>query len=545
MAINTASAPTKMISKTPSTGSQVKRPLTSASGDGRTPRVDPVLIYTLCVSGLGLALFLWSLGHISSFSPDFLLLFGLCVVAELTTSSSLMPQMLFSMSSAVTFATLFLFGPLPATLVAMAGGVAITLVADMANRRRDRPRDGSALLQRVLFNMAALGLSAAASGGVYVVSGGRVGEVALLSNLLPMVLAVASNEIVNAVLVIGVVSLQTGRPPFQIWRQSVSWVVPISILSMAIGGAGLALGHQLAGPLGLGVFFLPLALTIYASRSDVRQTKNQMARLEEIIAERTDDLREANEELKRMDRAKMNFFAVVNHDMQDPLTAVLGYTDLLSMKSPLSPKQEDTLHILKDSSERVLDLVNNILDISRLEDGKLTIVPQAMAVLPAVNQALAVIKPMAEKKLISISADVSPTIPDVRGDPKRVGQILVNLLSNAVKYTPDTGSVTIAARRNEMENMVEISVTDNGLGIPADHLPHVFDRFSRIERAETRHTVGTGLGLSIAKALVEAHGGEIRVNSEEGHGTCFTFTLPIAEPFSMEPLLQEHPKQES
>jgi signal transduction histidine kinase len=139
---------------------------------------------------------------------------------------------------------------------------------------------------------------------------------------------------------------------------------------------------------------------------------------------------------------------------------------------------------------------------------------------------------MAEKNLLSISVDVPRTIPYVRGDPKRLDQILVNLLSNAIKYTPNLGSITIAARRSETANRVEISVADNGFGIPAHHLPHIFDPFSRIERDAIQHTVGTGLGLPIVKGLVEAHGGEIWVESEEGHGACFTFTLPIAEELS-------------
>jgi signal transduction histidine kinase len=333
----------------------------------------------------------------------------------------------------------------------------------------------------------------------------------------------------NAGLVVGAASLQTGQPAFQIWRQNVSWATPMNLVSMVVGGGGLALGYQIAGILGVGVFFLPLALTIYAFRLYLEQTKAQMARLEEIIAERTDDLRQANEELKRLDRLKTNFFSVINHEMRNPLAAILGYTDLLLMRGPLSPKQENMLSTIRYSGQRLLDLVNNILDISRLEEGKLTIIPQTMGVLPAVNQALEIIKPMAEKKYISISVDISPTTPDVRGDPKRVSQILVNLLSNAVKYTPDTGSVTISARRNETANMIEISVADNGIGIPTDHLPHIFDRFSRFERDVMKDIVGTGLGLSIAKGLLEAHGGEIWVESEEGYGTCFTFTLPIAD----------------
>jgi signal transduction histidine kinase len=125
--------------------------------------------------------------------------------------------------------------------------------------------------------------------------------------------------------------------------------------------------------------------------------------------------------------------------------------------------------------------------------------------------------------------DVAKDVPSVHGDPRRVDQILINLLGNAVKYTPDTGSVVVAAQVNEATHMVEVSVTDNGIGIPADMLPIIFDRYSRIERTEVRRTVGTGLGLSIAKALVNAHGGEIWVASEEGYGSTFTFTLPPSE----------------
>jgi signal transduction histidine kinase len=500
----------------------------SKSTDNPTLRLDPLRVYTACVSGLGIGLLFWSLSHISSSLPSILLFIGLVVVAELTTTEVLAPQMAFSTSSAVVFATFLLFGPLPAALVGMIGGLVTTLVRDITDRRRGR-LIGAPLLQRALFNMGASGLAVVVAGGVYLLPGGRVGDIALLSNLLLLVLAAAAFETMNAGLVVGAASLQTGQSAFQIWRQNVSWATPMNLVSMVVGGGGLALGYQIAGILGVGVFFLPLALTIYAFRLYLEQTKAQMARLEEIIAERTDDLRQANEELKRLDRLKTNFFSVINHEMRNPLAAILGYTDLLLMRGPLSPKQENMLSTIRYSGQRLLDLVNNILDISRLEEGKLTIIPQTMGVLPAVNQALEIIKPIAEKKYISISVDVSPTTPDVRGDPKRVSQILVNLLSNAVKYTPDTGSVTISARRNETANMIEISVADNGIGIPTDHLPHIFDRFSRFERDVMKDTVGTGLGLSIAKGLLEAHGGEIWVESEEGYGTCFTFTLPIAD----------------
>jgi signal transduction histidine kinase len=428
---------------------------------------------------------------------------GLIIVTELMFSEAIAPQVLFSTSAAVTFSTLLLFGPWPAALVAMVGGITITLVAHARQARSGR----APLLQRALFNMAALGLANAFGGMIFLLSGGTVGEIVLLSDTLPALVAATCIEFANAALVVGVVYLQTRQPAREIWRQNVSRAVPVNILTMAVGGGGLALGYQIAGILGLGVFVLPIAMIIYAFSLYVRQTKAQMARLEEIVAERTHNLEKANEELGHLDQLRSD---------------------------NLTDSQELMLRNIKVSSQRLMDLVNNLLDAARLEDGRMTIVPDVVEVLPAVQQALAVIQPMADEKHISIKTSVSPTIPYVWGDAKRVNQILVNLLSNAVKYTPNTGSVTIAARQDSTSDMVVIKVSDTGVGIPGEQLPHIFDRFSRIERAETKHTIGTGLGLSIAKGLVEAHGGEIRVESEERQGTCFTFTLPVAEQPSIE-----------
>jgi signal transduction histidine kinase len=304
----------------------------------------------------------------------------------------------------------------------------------------------------------------------------------------------------------------------------------MNILGMIVGGGGLALGYQIAGVLGLAVFFLPIALTIYACRLYIAQTKAQMERQEEIIAERTDDLQKANKELQRLDRIKTSFFSVVNHEMRTPLTAIIGYSELLlNDKILLTDLQSDMLHRVLDNSQRLVDLVNNLLDISRLEEGKLRLELQAMDVTTIVDRAITAVKPMAEQKHISIFVDVPGTLLNVYGDSTRVDQILVNLLSNAVKYTPDTGSVTISAQRDGVVGMVTISVADTGIGIPANQLPFIFDRFVRAERDLMMNIVGTGLGLSITKGLVEAHGGSIWAESEEGRGSVFTFTLPEDE----------------
>jgi signal transduction histidine kinase len=344
-----------------------------------------------------------------------------------------------------------------------------------------------------------------------------------------MVGAAVCAEFANAALVVGAVSLQTGKPALPIWRQNVSWATPMNIASMVVGGGGLALGYQLAGLLGAGVFFLPILLTIYAFNLYVRQTKTQMDHLEEIIAERTEELTRANDELRHADRVKTSFFSVINHEMRSPLTAIIGYAALLASHTVLSPDQQAFLRPIQTGSERLLDLVNNLLDIARIEDGRLAITPEAMRLRPVLTDCLAVVKPMADEKHLAIDACISPELPAVWGDPKRVGQILTNLLGNAVKYTPDTGQITITACENGAGDVVEVSVQDNGIGIPSEQLPHIFDRFSRVERPEMQDTVGTGLGLSIAKGLVEAHGGNIWVESEEGRGSCFHFSLPVAQ----------------
>jgi signal transduction histidine kinase len=500
------------------------------SSAGKTQRLEPYQIYGACVSGLGVALLLWSLTHLPVYDVAVLLFIGLVVIAELTTTELFTQNHIFSISSACVFATLLLFGSLPAALAAMAGGLVATLVAE-SRRRRNNPDSVPhpfPVPQRAMFNMAANGLAAPVAGAVYLAAGGTIGIVALVGNLLPMVLAAAAYEAVNAGLVVTGISVWSGKPALQIWRQNLSWLAPMNILSMVVGGAALAIGYQVADLLGLAAFFLPLVLTTYAYRLYVSQTKAQMDRLEEIVAERTQDLEKANEELKRLDQVKTSAFSVINHEMRTPLTAIIGYIDLLLARDPLTFDQEHMLSTIRNNSNRLLDLVNNILDISRIEDGKLTLVRGNIRVMSAVTQALEVVKPLAHKKHIAINVDTAPEIPHVWADPKRVHQILVNLLSNAVKYTPDTGSVTLAALYEEGADVVEISVRDTGIGIPAELLPSIFDRFSRVERPEIQQTVGTGLGLSIAKGLVEAHGGKIWVDSEEGRGTCFTFTLPIA-----------------
>ena len=499
---------------------------------------DPLKLYTTGISVGGLILLIGAIGQALPAFPDLSYFLALVILVELSNSTSLQPQVLFSMSSAVTFATLLLLGLFPAVLVAIVGGLVITIGSGITSQRQGQ----ASFWQRATFNMANAGLSIAIAGGVYLLTGGYIGDVMRLTNITPVILATITAECVNAGLVIGAVSLQTKRPFWEIWEQNISWGTPINIVTMVIGGGGIAIGYQAIGALGLVVFFLPIMLTIYVFQSYVRQTKAQLVQLEEIIDDRTRELQQKNEKLENRDQAKTNFYSMMNHEMRTPLTAIIGYTQLLGHRNAISGPDERMLQMIEESGHRLLGLVNDILDIARIEEGKLQILPRPMPLRPTIDQAVETLKPLADEKCLTVEVFASPSLPEVHGDPKRVSQILLNLLSNAVKYTPDTGKITVSARQSSTPDMLEVCVADTGIGIPAEDLPHIFNRFSRVERDAIRHTVGTGLGLSITEGLVKAHGGDIWVESVGGEGTCFTFTLPLAEQPQPEALIAILPR---
>lgn len=492
------------------------------------PKQSKYLNYYLWgISLLGVLLLIRAMTDTLSYSINALIFVLLVIVAELFTRSDLFTdEMVFSISSAVTFATLILFGPYVAAIAAGSGGIIVTIVLFIKNKQRKRQ---STLLQRVLFNMAGLSIPAAVAGWVYQFLGGTVGDVSAVSNLLPIAVAAVALEFGNAAIVIGAVAIQTRTRPFTIWRRNASWAVPINILTMAIGGGGMAYAFQLAGYVGVAVFFVPIAMTVYSVRLYVEQTKQQMDKLEQTVEERTADLRKAYEELKQLDQTKTAFFSIVNHEMRSPLTAIIGYAGLLLRDNMLSEDQHYQVSAIESNSKRVIELVNNILDIARIEDGKLRITPGDTFILPLVYEAVKTVHPMADKKKITINVDTDiGSDAMVYADGKRIEQVIINLLSNAVKYTPETGSVQVTAQISAEEQMLTVEVIDNGVGIPMKVLPVIFDRFSRAERDDIRGISGTGLGLAIVKGLVEAHHGKVWADSIEGSGSTFGFSIPLS-----------------
>jgi signal transduction histidine kinase/ActR/RegA family two-component response regulator len=250
--------------------------------------------------------------------------------------------------------------------------------------------------------------------------------------------------------------------------------------------------------------------------------------LEARVLERTAELEAANTKLKQMDRLKSQFLAHVSHELRTPLTSIVGFTDnmLEGLVGSLNLKQEQYLSRIKANGTRLARMITDLLDLSRVEAGKLTLAFDHVSLPILASDVIEQIRPLAQAKHIRI--ELQPSVPDmtVWADADRVSQILTNLLDNAIKYTPEDGMVSVDIAMRD-EDLALISVTDTGPGIPKDALPKLFDPFFRVSRHERSHTKGLGLGLAIVKELVELHGGTISVKSEEGAGTRFQFTLPI------------------
>jgi signal transduction histidine kinase/CheY-like chemotaxis protein len=245
-------------------------------------------------------------------------------------------------------------------------------------------------------------------------------------------------------------------------------------------------------------------------------------------------LAQINEELRRLDELKSEFLAMVSHELRTPLTAIVGYSRLLlrQVHGPLTPKQAEQQEAIFRSAQRLTDLINELLDVSRLESGRVELTPRPTDARPIVDQAIAVVTVAAQAKHIAVINALPPDTPAVHADPERLQQILVNLLSNAVKFTPDGGRVTVTAGRHK--DQVWFAVQDTGVGIPREELARIWDPFYQVESTLRRRHGGSGLGLTIVRRLVELHGGLVRAESDGlDKGSRFTFTVPLStEPVS-------------
>jgi signal transduction histidine kinase len=245
-------------------------------------------------------------------------------------------------------------------------------------------------------------------------------------------------------------------------------------------------------------------------------------------------LRETNTQLARASQFKSEFLAKMSHQLRTPLTAIIGFCEVLlgGMDGELKPEQVEDVGQIHKSGIVLLELVNDILDLSKIEAGKIEFAIQEVDLEPLADQVMSTLYQIAEAKAVKLACDLSPAARVVLGDPGRVREILSNLVSNAIKFTP-AGSVTIRSLPNG--SMAEISVIDTGIGIAREAHNRIFEEFRQANEKIAGTYGGTGLGLSIARKLAELQGGHMGVESEPGKGSRFWFTLPIPTHTSAQP----------
>jgi len=219
-----------------------------------------------------------------------------------------------------------------------------------------------------------------------------------------------------------------------------------------------------------------------------------------------------------------DLIAEIVHEMRTPLASIVAYTELMQRPDATLGQCYQFANVVQGEAERLNEMATRFLDLARLESGRASLAQDRVDLNTVIRMAVNVLMPQADARQIGLSVDVPAALPPIVGDAQHLHQVMLNLVGNAVKYCRPGDEVTVTARGEE--NRLIVSVTDSGPGIPAEALPHIFERFYRVPEAEGQ-TPGTGLGLTITRQIIEAHAGEIRVSSEEGEGATFTFTLPL------------------
>jgi signal transduction histidine kinase len=264
------------------------------------------------------------------------------------------------------------------------------------------------------------------------------------------------------------------------------------------------------------------------------QVKRHSEELREKVREATTELAEQNERLRRQafqleqaSAAKSQFLANVSHELRTPLNAILGYTHLLleGVSGELAPRQNEKLQRVDSNARHLLAIINDLLDIARIESGKMPIQVERFDLRELVDEVMAEVEPLITGTQLAVTHAIAPAVPEVRSDRQKVKQIVLNLLSNALKFTPE-GSVSIRLGYLEESEQISIAVADTGIGISEDNQKTIFEAFGQADSSYTKRHSGTGLGLSICRRLATLLGGDISVSSRLGEGSTFSLVFP-------------------
>ncbi len=248
--------------------------------------------------------------------------------------------------------------------------------------------------------------------------------------------------------------------------------------------------------------------------------------MEEKVAHRTAELEKANARLLELDRLKSDFLSTVSHELRTPLTSIRSFSEiLLRYDVNDTEKRRKFIDVIHNEAERLTRMINDLLDLSKIEAGRMELQPQPLQLEPVFARALGTTQPLFSERGIQATSEIQAGLPPVYADADRLHQVLTNLLGNSVKFSPEGGTVRLSGTRKE--GFALICVADEGPGIPPDRLEQIFDRFHQVRDPQKSHPLGTGLGLTISREIVEKMGGKIWVESELGEGALFMFTVPL------------------
>jgi len=266
---------------------------------------------------------------------------------------------------------------------------------------------------------------------------------------------------------------------------------------------------------------------VMAAVRDITDRRRQEAE----IRLKNRELEAQNIRVQEASRMKSEFLANMSHELRTPLNGIIGFAEFIvdEKPGPLNEKQKEYLNDILNSGHHLLHLINDVLDLAKVEAGKMELFPEAFSVRTVVDEVCSIIAPVAKKKSITIDTSLSLEVDVVTLDPQKFKQILYNLLSNAVKFTEPDGSVTIVVEPYKLV-YIRVQVTDTGIGIRPEDLPRLFAEFQQLDSSVARRYEGTGLGLALTKKIVEYQNGSIEVESEVGHGSTFRVLLPIGIP---------------
>ena len=298
----------------------------------------------------------------------------------------------------------------------------------------------------------------------------------------------------------------------------------VSVLtSLATDEEELKLFSEIAADIAFALYNVELEEERKRAEEELRKHREH---LEELVEERTVELATAREQAESADRLKSAFLATMSHELRTPLNSIIGFTGIVlkELTGPLNDEQKKQLGMVRTSASHLLNLINDILDISKIEAGQLEIAPEPFDMPETIEKVVRTVTPQAEQKGLLLVAEVSPEVGKIVSDRRRVEQIIINLLNNAVKFT-EKGVVRVECLVSD--DRLVTRVVDTGIGIKPEDMDKLFVAFQQVDSSLARPHEGTGLGLSICKKLVEMLGGEIRAESVWGVGSTFTFTLPM------------------